>query len=158
MWLMLLHELDSHRRAAATAAAATTTPKEKESMKWVRETCPSVSEYNYLDNGGGCAEEHWRWRRQRRHGGAAAGRGGLAAAAAAVGGLAKNGGDSGNLPTTAAVALVCSRQRKLKNTQLFFSTLVDCDGKNLPRRLRHGGSGLALLWLGEELAPHFRTL
>ena len=52
---MLLHELDSHRRAAATAAAATT-PKEKESMKWVRETCPSVSEYNYLDNGG--AEEH----------------------------------------------------------------------------------------------------
>ena len=53
---MLLHELDSHRRAAATAAAATTTPKEKESMKWVRETCPSVSEYNYLDNGG--AEEH----------------------------------------------------------------------------------------------------
>ena len=35
---------------------AAATPKEKESMKWVRETCPSVSEYNYLDNGG--AEEH----------------------------------------------------------------------------------------------------
>ena len=41
------------------AAAAATTPKEKESMKWVRETCPSVSEYNDLDNGGGGgAEEH----------------------------------------------------------------------------------------------------
>jgi hypothetical protein len=25
-------------------------PKEKESMEWVRETCPSVSDYNYLDN------------------------------------------------------------------------------------------------------------
>jgi hypothetical protein len=45
---------------AAAAAAAATTPKEKESMKWVRETCPSVSEYNYLDNGGGGggAKEH----------------------------------------------------------------------------------------------------
>ena len=137
MWLMLLHEWDSQRRAAA---AATTTPKEKESMKWVRETCPSVSEYNYLDNGG--AEDHWRRRRrQRRQGGAAAGRG-LAAAATAVGGLAKNGGDSGNLPTTAAVALVCSRQRKLKNTQPFFSTLVDCDGKNQRRRLRRPRSPL----------------
>jgi hypothetical protein len=49
------------RRAAAAAAAAAadaaTTPKEKESMKWVRETCPSVSEYNYLDSGG-AAKEH----------------------------------------------------------------------------------------------------
>ena len=45
--------------AAHAAAAAATTPKEKESMKWVRETCPSVSEYNYLDNGGGGGtEEH----------------------------------------------------------------------------------------------------
>ena len=42
-------ETHNARRAAAAAA---TTPKEKESMKWVRETCPSVSEYNYLDNGG----------------------------------------------------------------------------------------------------------
>ena len=50
-------ETHSKRRATAAAAAAATTPKEKESMKWVRETCPSVSEYNYLDNGGG-AKEH----------------------------------------------------------------------------------------------------
>lgn len=34
------------------AAAAATLPKEKESMKWVRETCPSVSDYNYLNNDG----------------------------------------------------------------------------------------------------------
>ena len=48
---------ETHNVRRAAAAAAATTPKEKESMKWVRETCPSVSEYNYLDNGGG-AEEH----------------------------------------------------------------------------------------------------